>query len=175
MAWPSEPSGDSVGPADFRQLSMNARLAAALLISTRWLERVGIHDSELDALVEHLWAWLTVTPDTFDAWYESEPALVLVGLGGELPDRLTANCTAHGIEPERLAALLRGLTEIVYGSLFGAADDEGSLAELGTVAAVVGQHGLALPPSGLFADSPISEGRARMDPARVHRWRHAAW
>jgi hypothetical protein len=172
-----ESDGD-VRTAEFRLLSINARLAAALLACTRWFARVGIDDPELNALVEHLWAWLAVTTDTFNAWTSSEPALVSVGLGGDLPEDMAAICRARSIQPERLARLIRGLTEIVYGSLYGAGDDVGSLAELATVAEVVGQDGVSLPPGRIFGDSPISmrDGWGpRLQPSDVDRWRHAIW
>jgi hypothetical protein len=83
--------------AAFRPRSLNARLAAALQGSSRWFDRVGLHDAQLDALIDHL--WLTVTRDTFNGWHSSPPELMTVGIGGELPSQLTAKCAAQGIDP----------------------------------------------------------------------------
>ncbi len=50
-----------------------------------WLDLEQIQDPELDASADHIWEWLSVDETTFQDWDDNQPALVEVGLGGELP------------------------------------------------------------------------------------------
>ena len=74
----------------YAALSINARLAAALLTVEEWLRVHRINDSSVNALIEHLWRWPTIGPEAFGSWHEFEtPELMAVESGEPLPLRLT--------------------------------------------------------------------------------------
>jgi hypothetical protein len=82
---------DSVA-MDYGALSQAARLAAALRTLDQWLRRVGLVDQEIDRLIEHLWAYPTITYVTFAAWESSvgDCDVLEMALGYEVPERLGA-------------------------------------------------------------------------------------
>jgi len=157
---------------DYASLSVAARLAAGLLVMERWLLLVGIHDEQVGRFVEHLWAWLAVTPDTFAAWNaQSGNDVYPVALGHELPDRLVGVCRDARVPSQDLAEMINRVGEVLYFSMFGAFDDAGVLGELIGLERVAGQYGLGLPAAPLFATSPVT-ARHGWGGRRVlhHRW-----
>ena len=55
---------------DYEALSVRARLAAALMTVKSRLHAYRLDDAGISAVLEHMWQWLTVTSETFGAWYE---------------------------------------------------------------------------------------------------------
>jgi hypothetical protein len=162
---------------DYRPLSINARLAAALHALTQVVRRTGLAHADVTALIDHVWSWPCVGPDTFDAWYAFEfPALPAPG--DELASDLQQECRRVGVDPADLRQLLEHTAEIVYHGLFSVADNAESLAHLTMVEAIASRYGAALPPAALFAESPWSAHHgwgSKLLPTDVDRWRALTW
>lgn len=136
----------------YRALSLSGRLAVALVVLQRWLSKQKLHDLEVQALLEHQWQWLTVGPDTFDAWHEADLPLLDTALAGKaLPQSTSEHCVAVGVDPHRLTLLFAHAVAIVEGSLFSATHDHESLRSLGVVLEVAAEDGVQVPPAAWFA------------------------
>ncbi|MEM7246284.1 MAG: hypothetical protein AAF533_13125 [Acidobacteriota bacterium] len=118
----------------------------------RWARRVDWRPPELTALLEHLWAWLRVSQDTFDEWVVNEPLLLDFGLTGSLPESLLDGLTRRGVDEPELRAILEGLVELVYDNLYGAPKDEESSSELDRVLRTCARRGVEPPALRHFAD-----------------------
>ncbi len=128
--------------------------------------------------MEHLWAWPTVWHETFDAWHAFDSDVVAAALGDPLPERLTEKCRRLGIAPSQLYELLEHVVEIVYGSLFGRADDKGSLSHLQDIERLVAKQGVELPPADRFSRSRYDDRDGwgpLMKQEEVNQWRRAEW
>jgi hypothetical protein len=136
----------------YRALSLSGRLAVALVVLQRWLSKQKLHDLEVQALLEHQWQWLTVGPDTFDAWHDVNLPLLDTALAGKaLPQSTIEHCLAVGVDPRRLTLLLTHTAAIVEGSLFSTTHDHESLRSLGVVLEVAAEDGVQPPPAAWFA------------------------
>jgi len=62
-----------------------------------------------------------------DEWESSRPELMNAGLGDELQAEFVGDLMARGIAKSTFCLALMHTTEVLYGSLWGAADDVGSL------------------------------------------------
>ena len=110
---------------DYAVLSQAARLAAALRALDQWLSHVGVADPEIDRLIEHLWAYPTITYKTFAGWESSvdDCDVLDMALGYDMPGRLIARCRELGISADHLRTAITSATEIVYSSLYAAVSD----------------------------------------------------
>jgi hypothetical protein len=63
-------------------VSVNPRLAAALVTVTQVLRQVDAYSSEVDELVAHMWRWPTVRADSLVDWEHSASPLLEWALGG---------------------------------------------------------------------------------------------
>ncbi|MGH3375647.1 MAG: hypothetical protein ACRDP6_12980 [Actinoallomurus sp.] len=157
---------------------MAARLAAALHSLTAWLDHVGLHGRDLNDLIEHLWQWLTITPDTFTQWHDGAPVLVETALGDEMPSYLVQQCLDRAAIPVAdLRHILESTTEIVYCNLFGAVDDQATMNYLRQVEHIMRKYSLPIPPASLFSNSLFSEGHGwgRPTVTQTDAWRAIQW
>jgi hypothetical protein len=78
---------------DYEGLSVQARLVAGLLTVEEWLRFYGLADAAVTDLLEHMWQWPTVTPETFGAWHEFDSeALQAAEAKKPLPPRVALAC-----------------------------------------------------------------------------------
>jgi hypothetical protein len=158
-------------------LSLTARLGVALHLFAGYCRRRGLDHPELVRYIEHMWSFAALPDrgDGFEEWEVGRPALVETGLGYEYPEGFQAHLAATGVpEPEFRAALMH-TTEVLYGSLWAAADDAGSLRDMGELAAIALRAGAAWPDLSAFADSRWFGGGwgGRLRPEQLARWRSA--
>ena len=165
---------------DYQVLSVGARLAAALLTVESWLRAHKMDDAGISAVLEHMWQWLTVTNETFGAWYDfyevQGPDDLLAAIDEEpLPRRVAFICEKRGVPAEELAMLLADVVNMVYDELFGAVNLDHSLERLRRVEAVAARSGISLPSAerfsvpGLMAQDRHGWGQATVD--QVASWR----
>lgn len=136
-----------------KELSLTARVAAALLIFERYCRFKAIESQELEDFLDYMWEWPRAE---FEAWEARKPALVNAGLGDPLPPQLAAQLEARGIGIHGFATAVGGLVEILWGSFWGAAEDDGSLKALQCVVAQT--HTGLLPPLTPLRFSRFVEG-----------------
>lgn len=156
-------------------LSLNARLAIALICVERYCAASTLYHPTIVSFLDHLWMWpLIESVSAFRTWENQQPDLVTVGLGGELMADLQQQLTGVGIEPTRFAAIIMAATEIVYGSLYGACDNPGSATDLHTVLVATGHNQHRTHLIAAFAGSRFTErggwGRV-LTPAERDAWR----
>jgi hypothetical protein len=98
---------DAVSSAEeFSDLNVRARLVAGLLTVEAWLRVHGLADAAVAELVEHMWQWPTVTPDTFSAWHDFDSEALRAAEAEEpLPRRIAADCQQRGASAADLGAL----------------------------------------------------------------------
>jgi hypothetical protein len=165
-------------PHDVRPLSLGARIAIALHLFRGYCNRRGLNHPEMDRFVEHLWEFiaLPVGGGGFEPWTRREPPLTRVGLGNDIPQDFDSVLRIAGVSPEEFRQVLACTTEVLYSSMYAAADEEGSrryLSELGRVADLVG---VEWPDMSCFAGSKWSDCHGWGQPLSAQQfaeWRRA--
>jgi hypothetical protein len=138
--------------AEYEGLNVQARLVAGLLTVEAWLRVYRLADEAVAELLEHMWQWPTVTPDSFGAWYDFDSeALQAAEAGGPLAPQVALACQQRGAPAADLAVMLADVVNIVYDSLFGALDLTLSLARLRNIEDVACRTGISLPAAGRFS------------------------
>jgi hypothetical protein len=163
--------------SEVASLSLTARLGVALHLFAGYCRRRGLDHPELVRYIEHMWGFAALPGggEGFEEWEFGRPALVDAGLGYEYPEGFEAYLAATEVsEPEFRAALMH-TTEILYGSLWAAADDAGSLRDAAGLAGIALAAGAAWPDLSAFAESPWLGGGwgGRLSPEQLARWRSA--
>jgi hypothetical protein len=147
------------GADEYENLNVAARLVAGLLTVEAWLRVHQLADAAVDGVLEHMWQWPTVTPDTFRSWFDFySDELQAAEAEGPLPRRVALACQEHAASAEDLAAMLANVVNIVYDSLFGALDLSLSLGRLRTIEVVAARSGVRFPAAQRFS-SPKAEVR----------------
>ena len=158
-------------------LSLTARLGVGLHLFTGYCRCRNIDHPEVGQFVEHMWAFVALPGGGvgFDEWQSATPELVEAGLGSEWPEGFAAHLAVRGVAEPEFRSALTHCTEVLYSSLFGAADNSGSLRELAGLATVALPTGAAWPDLSAFAASPWACGGwgGRLDAEVLTRWRAA--
>jgi len=161
---------------DITALSLRARLAIALRLFAGYCEHRGLEHPEITAYLDYLWRFIALggSAEAFGEWEASQPALIETGLGYEYPagfEEFLAACEV----PEREFRRAVGLTtEVLYTSMYAAADEPGSRRFLGELANLAGAFGVGFPDTRHFAESRWSDGHgwgSRPSPEEVAAWR----
>jgi hypothetical protein len=117
-----------------KKLSLTARAAIALLVFERFCEENQIKLDQVRELSDYLWQWPLVDgPDQFEPWESSRTELVNYGLGDEASPEVLFSLEEAKIDEFRFRNIVNGLVEILWGSFWGAAENELSLKALSTV------------------------------------------
>jgi hypothetical protein len=166
---------------DYEALSVRARLAAALVTVESWLRAYRLDDAGIGAVLEHMWQWLTVTSETFGAWYEfyevQGPEVLLAAIDDEsLPLRVALICEDRGVPATDLAMLLADVVNLVYDDLFGAVNLQHSLERLHRVEVVAARSYIELPSAERFSVPGLNKqdghGMGReVTAAQIATWR----
>ncbi|AVP96799.1 hypothetical protein C7S18_06110 [Ahniella affigens] len=128
----------------------------SLLIVERFCKENSITHLEIDDFLTYMWRWPEIDgPDKFDPWESSYPSLVAFGLGGEMSESLRNTLEVAGVSDLRFRAIISGAVEILWGSFWAAADDEGSFKCLEEV--VLRSKVSVLPPLTPFRFSRVSD------------------
>jgi hypothetical protein len=145
---------------DITALSLRARLAIALRLFAGYCERRGLAHPEVVAYLEYLWRFINLpgTPEAFRQWEADQPPLIQTGLGWEYPPGFGALLTTRGVPEREFRQAVRCTTEVLYGSLYGAADELGSRRFVGELAALVGPLGVSVPDIQPYTASRWSDG-----------------
>jgi hypothetical protein len=111
-----------------RPLSLSARIAIALHLFRGYCNRRGLNHPDIDRFVEHLWEFIALPPGGvgFDHWVKREPPLTFVGLGDGLSPEFDSVIRAAGVSAAEFRQALSCTTEVLYSTMYGAADEAGS-------------------------------------------------
>jgi hypothetical protein len=144
---------------DVRPLSLNARIAIALHLFHGYCHRRGLNHLEIDRFVSHLWEFITlpVGGSGFEDWRKREPALTHVGLGDDFPPEFESVLRVAGVSAAEFREVLSCTTEVLYSTVYGAADEEGSRRFLSKLASVAQSVGAEWPDMSCFTESKWSD------------------
>jgi len=141
-------------------LSLSARIAIALHLFRGYCNRRGLDHPEIHRFVEHLWEFIGLPPGGggFDQWVKREPALTFVGLGDDFPPEFDSVLRAAKVSAAEFRQALSCTTEVLYSTMYGAADEEGSRRYLSELASIAESAGAEWPDMNCFAASKWSDG-----------------
>jgi len=144
--------------AGARALSLTARLGLALCCFERYCRVVGLHSPSIQSFLDYMWEWpLRMTPAELTEWESRRTDLVETGLGDPVPDDVRAVLQKRGIDESEFQSLVESTVEIIFGSFYGAAEDERSLAYLTQVVSICARRGIRPPPLSVFAASRFED------------------
>jgi hypothetical protein len=156
---------------------LTARLGVALHLFASYCRYRGLDHPEIGRYIEHMWAFAALPGGGvgFDEWEFGRPDLVDAGLGYEWPAGLAEHLADQGVAEAEFRAALMHCTEVLYSSLWGAADDLGSLREVAALADIALSAGAAWPDLTAFAESlwAGSGWGGRPSAEELARWRTA--
>lgn len=160
-------------PDEYSGLSMRALQAVALVAFAHWARTVRWEGHDVDALREHLWAWMSVAADTFDDWYAYDSDLLRAALAGDVSPELRNAWQALGLETREALGMLEPLVEVTHGSLFAAANLERAHEDMQRVLRIAWAAGTYVPPAEPFRCSLATDDDAWGHPAdsEVATWR----
>jgi hypothetical protein len=114
-----------------RKLSLTARLSVALKIFERYCEVRDIESDLVSDFFNYLWEWPLIDgPDQFEPWVQSRVELVNYGLGDPANDEIEMLLAKHALDEEHFREIISGIVEILWGSFWGASEDELSVQAL---------------------------------------------
>ena len=145
---------------DITALSLRARLAIALRLFAGYCERRELDHPEVVAYLDYLWRFVGVggSTEAFGQWTADEPPLVGTGLGWEYPPGFEAFLAARGVPNQEFRQAVCCTTEVLYGSIYAAADELGSRCHVSQLATLVNPLGVAIPDTRPFLKSRWNDG-----------------
>jgi len=166
-----------MNPIELRDLSLNARLAAALHAFAGYCQKKNLADLQIDRFIEHLWAWLNVrTTDDSEAWQRHCVELLFAAMGDPMDSAFKEKLESRGLSGDEFQSLLRHIVEIIYGSFNAAADDRQSLEDLEAVLQFAASEGIRPPPIAAFANSRFADNHGwgkPLTPSEIKAWKNA--
>lgn len=139
-----------------RYLSLTARMAIALLVFELFCAERQLDGSLITEFSEYMWEWpLIREPSEFDPWERARPELVNYGLGDLASSGLVSMLESAQTDESDFREMVGGVVEILWGSFWGAANDELSMRCLETV--LKRSKVLCLPPLTPFKFSRFSD------------------
>ena len=144
---------------DIRPLSLSARIAIALHLFQGYCNRRGLDHLEIERFVEHLWEFIALPAGGggFEDWKKREPPLTYVGLGDDIPPEFDSVLRAAGVSASEFRQVLSCTTEVLYSTMYGAADEEGSRQYLSDLARIAESVGAEWPSMSCFSESKWSD------------------
>ncbi|MCP5029400.1 MAG: hypothetical protein GY929_24275 [Actinomycetia bacterium] len=126
-------------------------------------------------MLNHLWDWLTITPDTFEAWHDWSTRLYEDLRSGALPDEIRRELAECGLKSTHARAWLVSLVAIVERHLFSSINHRDARHNVRAVLKVGRRSGVQLPDNadfGIFGRPDDHHGWGNpISPAELHSWR----
>ncbi len=117
-----------------RKLSLTARSAIALVVFKGFCEKNNISGQALDDFLDYMWEWPVIDgADQFTPWEDSKPSLVNFGLGDEESTVISDLLKNTSIKDYQFRSIVAGVVEILWGSFWGASENDLSLQALKAV------------------------------------------
>ena len=106
----------------------------------------------------HLWEFISLPAGrAFEDWKRREPPLTHVGLGDDYPPEFDSVLMTAGVSAAEFRQVLSCTTEVLYSTMYGAADEEGSRQYLSELAWVAESVGAEWPDMSCFSESKWSD------------------
>jgi hypothetical protein len=159
-----------------RPLSLCARIAIALHLFRGYCNQIGLNHPEIDRFVEHLWEFIALPPDGFDSWEKRQPSLTFVGLGDDFEVDFRSVLISAGVSVASFRRALSCTTEVLYTSMYAAANEYDSRSFLLELAIIVEAVGVQWPDMKCFANSDWADGHGwgnRPTEKELAEWRSA--
>ena len=139
---------------------MRARLAIALRLFTSYCEQRRLVHPEIARYLEHMWRFIGMpgSSEAFGQWTADEPPLVQAGLGWEYSPGFEDFLAKRDVAEREFRQALCLATEVLFTSLYGAADDPRSRQFVEELAGLVMPLGVGFPDTEQFARSRWSDG-----------------
>lgn len=116
---------------ELRKLSLTAREAVALLVCEQYFHIHNLHCDETREFLSYMWEWPIISD--FESWEKRRPLLVNFGLGNDLSNSMTKTLASASIEEGNFRLVVGGTVEILWGSFWGAAEDDASFNSLNSM------------------------------------------
>ncbi len=142
-----------------RPLSLSARIAIALHLFRGYCNRRGLNHPDIGRFVEHLLEFIALPPGGggFGSWVKREPPLTHAGLGDDFPLGFDSVLRSAGVSASEFRQVLGCTTEVLYSTMYGAADEEGSRRYLSELASIAESVGVEWPDMSCFRESIWSD------------------
>lgn len=156
--------------SQIKPLSLRARIAISLHLFADYCKRRQLNHLEIDRFKHHMWDFFSLEAKlaSFDDWINSKTTLTYVGLGDEFPLEIVAFLEDSKVSLDEFRAILVCTTEILYSSLYGAADEVGSRKYLVELTNFVENIGAELPDLSYYSNSKWTDqhgwGNTVMEP-----------
>jgi len=156
-----------------RELSLTARAAVGLLVFERFCLLNELGSKDISDFLNYMWQWPLIDgADEFEPWEQSRPKLVDYGLGDDADTEIEEMLVSSDIPEEKFRNLVCGIVDTLWGSFWGAAENESSLKCL--QGAIRAANLKVLPPLTPFRFSKFSEGSGwgnKIRPQDCEFWR----
>src|SRR6266581_2645942 len=106
-----------------KALSLTARLAMALHCLRDYCSALALHHIEIELFLEDLWEFPLIESDRWDQWEQGHPPLVHTALGDDWPVGFEDFLGSRKLKQQEFRYLIENVTEIVFGSFYGATDN----------------------------------------------------
>ena len=113
---------------ELRKLSLKAREAVALLVCEKYFLNHDLRHEEISEFFSYMWEWPLISD--FETWEKQRPLLVDFGLGDDLTDEFSNALASSSIEETQFRSVVSGTVEILWGSFWGASEDDASFNSL---------------------------------------------
>jgi hypothetical protein len=159
-------------------LSLSARIAIALLLFRDYCNHRDLYHAEIDRFADYLWDFIALPSDgsMFDQWVQREPLLVAVGLGDDFPLEFNDLLNTANVSIDEFRQVLGCTTEVLFSSMYAAADETGSRQYLLELAQITESVGGKWPDLNCFIESRWSDRHGwgmPLSEQELVRWRHS--
>ncbi len=159
-----------------KELSLTARVSVALKVFESYCQEQSLHHPMITEFLDYLWKWpLIDDPDRFEPWESSKPFLVNFGFGLDPNSELEHLLSQANITERVFREIVSGIVDILWGSFWGASENELSLNALHKV--ILHASIKVLPNITPFKFSRFSENHGwgmKLTPDEVKYWRMCA-
>ncbi|MCL9782109.1 hypothetical protein M9194_11790 [Vibrio sp. S4M6] len=117
-----------------RELSLTAREGIALRVFESYCQKHHLYHRHVAEFLEFLWKWpLVGRVIEFEDWESEKTHLVNFGIGEELDEEVRQLLRSANESEFNFQELVHCTVSILWGSFWGACDNEGSISALQTV------------------------------------------
>ncbi|MGO2478530.1 MAG: hypothetical protein ACTH7Q_09230 [Pseudoalteromonas sp.] len=117
-----------------KALSLTARVSIALKIFECFCNENSLKHPMIAEFQNYLWQWPLIDgADQFESWESDRPFLVNYGIGDDSTIELETLLSKADISEPRFHKIVASVVGILWGSFWGACEDEQSLDSLATV------------------------------------------